>query len=43
LATFLAGMLVTIAIVVEFLAAVEKLSHHDIRATAHSTTPALTT
>jgi hypothetical protein len=37
LATFLAGMLITIAIIVELLAAVEEFSHHDIRATAHVT------
>jgi len=36
LATFFTSMLVTITVVVEFLAAVEELSHHGIRATAHS-------
>lgn len=38
LATFLASMLVTITVVVKLLAAVEELSHHGIRATAHSAT-----
>jgi hypothetical protein len=38
LATFLAGVLITIAIIVKLLAAVEEFSHHDIRATAHITT-----
>jgi hypothetical protein len=35
LATFLAGMLITIAVIVKLLTAVEELSHHGIRATAH--------
>lgn len=35
LATFLASMLITITVVVKLLAAVEELSHHGIRATAH--------
>jgi hypothetical protein len=35
LATFLASMLITITVVVELLAAMEELSHHGIRTTAH--------
>ena len=35
LATFLASMLITITVVVKFLAAMEELSHHGIWATAH--------
>jgi len=35
LTTFLASMLITITVVVKLLAAMEELSHHGIRATAH--------
>jgi hypothetical protein len=35
LATFSASMLITITVVIKLLAAMEELSHHGIRATAH--------